>query len=627
MATNYYQDPYGAPDYSAEGMQSLLSLSNLESLGRGSVAGLLGLPKDLRKMLVTKKMQENMDFLSSQSGIPQVPYFLPSSEELKQRTPRMTAPTPQAGLLEDIGSFMSPVPAGAVVPLARGGKGLARMAGERMAENVMMGRPNLPGLLAEPPSALFAVLPQNKLPPKPTKAAPQAKGLLEPDVDLEYLQNALLQSMREKNVGLSEFASTTPTRIQNKTKAGGYSVNLPSGQLPDTGLMMGRYANTDPRNMVIPAGNKLTREDILNFASINKNALKNPENYLGTWQDGPNGPIYLDTSKRFDPSEIRSATKFGEKTGQLAGYDVGAGQTIPVGNWEQFINSPEFIGPTGRLAQMEIAGRNYLSNFPTGNWWDIRGSNMEKVYGKENLPQVAGFTASTAPVSAPRENIQTMSEYMRRYIKGEPTLQPDWRVPAGMMTRTEGVQIGMEGSRANNLIKSGLGDYANLSGKKVGEEGRALMGDPNAVVLDRHQIRVSEDPSRGIYASGTADIITPDQYDSLKNAIVTYTKNHSSKNANEASADIWTGIRETIKNKSDLFGTKFQGSAVTGDSKSYIDHFNDLIKDKAKHLGISIKEMEAKLRAGDANLMSFLLATPVGLEAWDRFQEGQAKGD
>jgi len=36
MATNYYQDPFGAPDYSAEGMPSLFSLSNLESLGRGS---------------------------------------------------------------------------------------------------------------------------------------------------------------------------------------------------------------------------------------------------------------------------------------------------------------------------------------------------------------------------------------------------------------------------------------------------------------------------------------------------------------------------------------------------------------------------------------------------------------
>lgn len=447
------------------------------------------------------------------------------------------------------------------------------------------------------------------------------------DTYLQYLQKALLQNLRERSVGLSQFESTTPARIQNKTRTGGYSVNLPTGQMPSDGLMMGRYSNTDPRNVVIPSGKNLTQEDIINFAKTNQNALNTPENYFGTWRDGPSGATYLDTSKRFDPTEIRKATKFGEKTNQLAGYDVSAGQQFPVGNWEQFINSPEFIGPSGRLAQMETAGRDYLSNFPTGNWWDIRGSNMENVYGKANLPQVAGFTASTAPVSAPRENIQTMSEYMRRHIKGEPILQPEWRVPPGMMTRNEGVQIGMEESRANNLVRSGLGDYANLSGKKVGEEGRALMGDPNAVVLDRHQIRVSEDPSRGIYASGTADIITPGQYDALKNSIVTYTKNHSSKNANEASADIWTGIRETIKKNSDLFGTKFQGSAVTGDSKSYIDHFNDLIKDKANHLGISIKEMEARLKSGDANLMSTLLATPFGLAVWDSFQQEQAQGN
>jgi hypothetical protein len=39
MATNYYQDPLGAPDYSAEGMPRLFSLSNQESLWRGSVTG------------------------------------------------------------------------------------------------------------------------------------------------------------------------------------------------------------------------------------------------------------------------------------------------------------------------------------------------------------------------------------------------------------------------------------------------------------------------------------------------------------------------------------------------------------------------------------------------------------
>lgn len=151
MATSYYQDPFGAADYSAEGMPSLLSLSNLESLGRGSIAGLLGLPEDLRKMLVTKKMQENMDFLSSQSGVPQVPYFLPSSEELKKRTPRMTAPNQLTGLLEDIGSFMSPVPAAAAVKVGKSG---LRMAGQEITD-VMSGMPSR--------SLLGDITPQGKL--------------------------------------------------------------------------------------------------------------------------------------------------------------------------------------------------------------------------------------------------------------------------------------------------------------------------------------------------------------------------------------------------------------------------------------------------------------------------------
>lgn len=156
MATSY-QDPFGAADYSAEGMPSLLSLSNLESLGRGSIAGLLGLPEDLRKMLVTKKMQENMDFLSSQSGVPQVPYFLPSSEELKKRTPRMTAPNQLTGLLEDIGSFMSPVPAAAVAPLARGGKALGKAYIKEIDAAMMGERGGLLGAMTPQPS--FATAP------------------------------------------------------------------------------------------------------------------------------------------------------------------------------------------------------------------------------------------------------------------------------------------------------------------------------------------------------------------------------------------------------------------------------------------------------------------------------------
>ena len=87
------------------------------------------------------------------------------------------------------------------------------------------------------------------------------------------------------------------------------------------------------------------------------------------------------------------------------------------------------------------------------------------------------------------------------------------------------------------------------------------------------------------------------------------------------SADIWTGIRETIKNTSELFGQKFRGSAITGDSKSYADHFDDLIRAKAKHLGVTVEQMEAKLRNGDANLMSAILSAGAGLSAFKLWQD------
>ena len=109
MADNYYQDPLGAPDYSAQGMPSLLSLSNLESLGRGSVAGLFDLPYVIEGML-----RGDVD-----PRMPQRKRVVPSSEQVLATTPRMTQPTPQAGLLETAGAFMSPAPVAAVKPVAQ----------------------------------------------------------------------------------------------------------------------------------------------------------------------------------------------------------------------------------------------------------------------------------------------------------------------------------------------------------------------------------------------------------------------------------------------------------------------------------------------------------------------------
>lgn len=422
---------------------------------------------------------------------------------------------------------------------------------------------------------------------------------------------------------LSVTDKSTPEAIIEATEKGGYSINLPTGTPPADGLMMGKYSNTDPRNVVLNPDQSLDSATLSNFVKTNLNALSKDDNFLGTWRDPESRNIYLDVSRRFEPDEVRKATKFGERTGQLAGYDVGAGASFPVENWREFIQTPEFVG---RMDQMAEVGRDYLNQHANKEWWDMHGSSFERVYGADRLDQLAGFIASTAPNAQPRENLQTMSEYMRRSIKGEPIIQPDWRVPPGQMSRREGSKIGMETGRTANLLKSQDRRLNELMQDKVREEAMALMGDPNAVVLDRHWARISEDPNRGVFAAVSEGVIEPGKdYQALKNEVVKAAK-IAGRNPRDYSADVWTGIRETIKNQSELFGQKYKGSAIRGESKSYADQFDDLIADKAKFMGISVQEMERRLRNGDATLLSLLLATPLGIAAYQEYQSEKSGG-
>jgi hypothetical protein len=50
------------------------------------------------------------------------------------------------------------------------------------------------------------------------------------------------------------------------------------------------------------------------------------------------------------------------------------------------------------------------------------------------------------------------------------------------------------------------------------------------------------------------------------------------------------------------------------------DQFEDLIREKADHLGITTKETEKRLREGSATLMSLVLATKVGWEAFSAWR-------
>ena len=405
---------------------------------------------------------------------------------------------------------------------------------------------------------------------------------------------------------LGQFPTTTAGKIVNMTKArGGYSVNLPTGDIPNQGLMMGMYKNSDPRNSVVEG--MINRADVAKQTEMNANQLNNPENYFGSWHNPEENKTYLDVSKRFEPNELRKAVKFGERTGQLAGYDVGAnagkGDTFPVGNWNEFINSPEYAQ---RLTDLNKTGVDYLAQHPTINWWDLHGTPLEDIYGKENLPQVAGYLAATSPVSDVPRNARIASEYMRRHIAGEPIIQPDFRMPSNAVFEAPGNMMPMETGRANNLIAAQEGRIPDMRKEKVRSMAQALMGDPNAMVFDRHWANLSEKPSENIY-TGIEKGVFPSgkQYSALEEIVANQAK-QAGMSPRDFSANVWTGYRDAAQKNKSVFGQKTAGSGIQGESKSIADTFLDQLKTKSEKLGIPYDDMIKKLKSGEMSLLSVL---------------------
>lgn len=405
---------------------------------------------------------------------------------------------------------------------------------------------------------------------------------------------------------IGRFPTTTPARIVNKTKAGGgYSVNLPTGMTPEEGLMMGMYKNTDPRNTVVEG--MIKKSDVEKQAKTNAKQLANKDVYFGTWFNPEDGMTYLDVSKRFEPKELRKAVKFGERTGQLAGYNVGKGESFPVGNWNEFVRSPEYAE---RLTQLNKAGTEYLAQHPTVNWWDLRGTPIEEIYGAENIPNIAGYLAATSPVSDVPRNTRIASEYMRRQLAGEPIIQPNFRMPETAVFETVGNMMPMETGRAKNLIAASEGRIKDLSKEKVRSMGQALMGDPNAMVFDRHWANLSEKPAENIF-TGIEKGVFPSgkQYSDLEKIVAAQAKKEG-MSPRDFSANVWTGYRDMAQKQGNVFGVRTAGAGIQGESKSIADTFMDQLTVKAKKLGMTKEEMIKKLKSGDMSLLS-LLAIPV----------------
>lgn len=117
---------------------------------RGRLAGLLGLPSDIGNLIRSPMPMEAFGSYDYEQP-KQLPY---TTEQFLKELP--LAPTAPVGQLAgQAASFVPLNPA----PLVRGVQKVGTMVGEGMAERVATGRPMLPSLLAEPPSAMFAVEP------------------------------------------------------------------------------------------------------------------------------------------------------------------------------------------------------------------------------------------------------------------------------------------------------------------------------------------------------------------------------------------------------------------------------------------------------------------------------------
>lgn len=449
-------------------------------------------------------------------------------------------------------------------------------------------------------------------------------------------------------------AGLDPAVLGNEIETvGGFSVHPRTGERPSSGLMVAKRPEGSSRVTVV-RDRPVTGGDVLGQAANTEADWARNENYLGGFKSPQNQRRVIETSRRFDVEQAvadeiataeskrgktltdvqrqqlrdkvesqmrRTATKYGEGTGQEAGWDAGAQEEFPIGNVYDFLGSPEF---QQRLDEMFAAGQ---ASHGSSDWWSLLGGPLERVFGKDALRQVAGFLASTSPESNPTQNLRYASEYIRRWRRGEPIIQPEFRIPETAVGFKPGGKMYSEATRVDNLTKAAEGDIDALRMDKVNDMAHALLGDKNVSVLDRRYAKLGEVPERGIYMSEAKDKIDPSMdvfspYAKMQNAIKDAAKRHGMTES-EFSAIVWEGIGDTIKRTGELYGVKHKAGAIPEMSGGFNPLFTKLVAEKAKAWGLSVEEFERRLRAGNAELLGTVLATPVGWEMYQRSQSPQ----
>lgn len=431
---------------------------------------------------------------------------------------------------------------------------------------------------------------------------------------------------------------------------GGVTVH-PSGRVLGYGVpgptMAGMFPNDSGRTFVIEAS-KFQPRHVANFLVKNRDVFAKDElAHIGGWADtGEDGiqRIYLDVSKPF-PS-VREAAKFAElqnpgmvrnkPTGvmrqedgtwpqaQKAVWHPGEAVDPKVGNLYEFVTGPQV---QSRMDEMAQVGKREMEKSGSTNWWSLLEGPLERIYGRENLEKVAGFLASTSPQNPPRPNARMATELMRRSIKGEDIAQPGWRAPSTAMGEGFSPKPGaaMPGANTwtNNATKVNEGRASEIQSDKVNDMFHALMGK-DVGVYDRHWAKLMENPQEGVFTDVSPNKIAGSMgtgqispYAVIENAVRDAAKRNGVP-LSDYSAWVWEGIRTTIANTGELYGQPHRASAIPTGRNGFNEIFTQLIQEKAKHLGVSVGELEQRLRSGDAELLTAILATATGGAAASR---------
>lgn len=440
-------------------------------------------------------------------------------------------------------------------------------------------------------------------------------------------------------------AAARPSQVYKQIVAhGGYTVHPTTGAVVAPGVdgptMVGKFPNALGRTLIVPRA-QFSPDTVKKFYRVNQDVFAaDPTAYMGGWIDSETHMVHLDVSVGRD--DARKAVKFaefsnpgttrgGKPTGvvrtpdgswpqaQRAVWSPLTGDT-PVGNLSEFVQSPEF---QSRLHLMAQTGRELMKE---ANWWDLHGGPVERVYGKEGIEPMAGYIAASSPQNATDVNARIASEYMRRHLAGEPPVQPKWTAPKTTVGLEEGGPrrgrpMPMAATHGPNVerVRAGHGD--TLHWDKVNDMRRALMGDKDVAVIDRHYAKLAEAPERGIFTDtipnrvpGSMERGQRSPYADIENAVRTAAQ-QAGVSVADYSAWVWEGIRHTIKHSGKLFWQAHRASAIPDTVGGFNGIIEQMIAEKAKALKVPQAKFEQMLRAGHADLLSAVLATAMAAEA------------